>query len=150
MLTNNPVITGEPTTPHPTAVVVPRKTVRRDRSWTEAYSRRLPVMVEAETAPTPVQYSAFAGIGRDPTSGGRPHMWRYQALAIADKLSIVAPRFLVRKELSAMVIPGASALGGQNPIQERTNIQSPRAGSLGERAAVYPSPMFAPQYMKIM
>lgn len=150
MLTNNPVLT-EPTTGHPTAVVIaPPPSRSLDRFWTPAFSRRLDVEVEAETSPGPVQYSAFAGIGRDPTSGGRPHMWRYQALAIADKLSIAAPHFLVRKEMGAMVVPGASSLGGQNPIHERTNIESPRAGSLGERATVYADPMYAPQYAKIM
>lgn len=133
---------------HPTAVVIERKPVRRDRFWTPAFSRRLPVNVEAETAPMPVQYTAFAGVGRDPTHA-RPHIWRYQNLSIADKLSIAAQHFGVVKVPGAMVAPGSS-VGGMNPVQERTGIVSPPRGSLAQRAAVYPDPVYAPQYMKIV
>lgn len=134
---------------HPTAVYVERKPVRRDRSWTPAFSRRLPVIVEAETAPiVNVPYSAFAGVGRDP-SHARPHIWRYQALAIADKLSIAAQHFGVRKIPGAMVVPG-STVGGMNPVQERTGIVSPRAVGLAQRAAVYPDPVYAPNLAKLI
>lgn len=137
------------TNPHPTAVYIERKAVRYDRSWSPAFSRRLPVRVEAETAPNVnVDYSAFHGIGRDVTHA-LPHMWRYQALAIADKLSIAAQFFGVRMTPGAMVVPGSRA-GGQNPIQERTQIVAPRPTSLSSRAAVYPEPVFAPAYAKIL
>lgn len=134
---------------HPTAVYIERKPVRKDRFWTPAFSRRLPVVVESETAPQPVPpYTAFAGVGRDPTSGGRPHMWRYQNLSIADKLSIAAQHFGVRKVPGAMVAPG-STVGGMNPIQERTGIVSPTPIGLSSRAAVYPESHYAPWLAKI-
>lgn len=137
-------------TPHPTAVYVERKQVRAgDRRWSPAFSRRLDVEVNAETAPKPVMdYSVFHGVGRDVTHA-TPHLWRYQALAIADKLSIAAWPFQIRQALSAVVVPG-SAIGGQNPVRERTQIIQPRQESLASRAAVYPEPYYAPGYAKIM
>lgn len=139
---------NEPQPQHPTAVYIERKPVRRDRFWTPAFSRRLPVVVEAETAPTPVQYTAFAGVGRDITHA-RPHMWRYQNLSIADKLSIAAQHFGVIKTPGAMVVPG-STVGGMNPVQERTGIIPPPTGSLAARAAVYADPVYAPYLAKLL
>lgn len=137
------------TVQHPTAVVIAPRVPRRDRSWSPAFSRRLPVLVDGRTAPhTAVDYSAFHGVGRDVTHA-LPHMWRYQALAIADKLSIVGWPFGVRKTLGAMVVPG-SRVGGMNPIQERTQVIAPRPVSLSSRAAVYPEPVYDPRYAKIL
>ena len=135
---------------HPTAVYVERKQVRAgDRRWSPAFSRRLDVEVQAETSPKAVMdYSVIHGVGRDVTHA-TPHMWRYQALAIADKLSIAAWPFQIYSALSAVVVPGSS-VGGQNPIRERTQIIQPRQESLASRAAVYPEPYFAPGYAKIM
>lgn len=137
-------------TPHPTAVMIERKEVRSgDRRWSPAFSRRLDVDVDAATAPKAVMdYSVFHGVGRDVTHA-TPHMWRYQALAIADKLSIAGWPFAVRQVLSAVVVPGSS-VGGQNPVRERTQIVQPRQESLASRAAVYPEPYFSPGYAKIM
>ena len=137
-------------TPHPTAVVVERKEVHAgNRSWSPAFSRRLDVDVQAETSPKAVMdYSVFHGVGRDVTHA-TPHMWRYQCLAIADKLSIAAWPFQIRSALSAMVVPGSS-IGGQNPVRERTQIVQPRQESLASRAAVYPEPYYAPGYAKIV
>lgn len=136
--------------PHPTAVYIERKPVVRDRRWSPAFSRRLPVQVEAHTAPvTAVPYTAFHGVGRDVTHA-MPHMWRYQALAIADKLSIAAwPGNIVRKVPGAMVVPG-SRVGGQNPVAERPMVVAPHAGTLTDRVAIHPQQTFAPQYAKIM
>jgi hypothetical protein len=135
--------------PHPTAVYVERKEVHYNRRWSPAFSRRLDVEVRAETAPKPVMdYSVFHGVGRD-VEHSTPHMWRYQALAIADKLSIAAWPFQIRSALSAVTIPG-SRIGGQNPVRERTQVIQPRQESLSSRAAVYPEPYFAPGYAKIM
>lgn len=134
---------------HPTAVYIERPHTYRDRSWTPAFSRRLEVEVSGTTAPhTAVDYSSFHGVGRDITHA-MPHMWRYQALAIADKLSIAAQHFSVMKTAGAMFVPG-SRIGGMNPVQERTNIASPRSESLTRRATLYPEPTFAPQFAKIM
>ncbi len=138
------------THPHPTAVYIERREPKRDRRWSPAFSRRLPVQVEAHTAPNPnVDYSAFHGIGRDVTHA-LPHMWRYQALAIADKLSIAAwPSNIVRKVPGAMVVPGSRA-GGQNPARARPLIIGPRPGSLSDQSVAHPLPTFAPRYAKIM
>jgi len=136
---------------HPTAVVVERKGVRAgDRRWSPAFSRRLNVEVQAETAPKAVMdYSVFHGVGRDVTHA-TPHIWRYQSLAIADKLSIAAwPWNVVRKTLGALVVPGTTA-GGMNPVRERTQIITPKQESLSSRAAVYPEQTFDPRYLKLM
>ena len=136
--------------PHPTAVYVERKEVMAGaRRWSPAFSRRLEVDVNAETAPKAVMsYSEFHGVGRDVTHAV-PHMWRYQALAIADKLSIAGWPFAVRQVLSGVVVPGSS-VGGMNPVRERTQIVQPRQESLASRAAVYPEPYYSPGYSKIM
>lgn len=136
--------------PHPTAVYVERKEVMAGaRRWSPAFSRRLDVDVDAQTAPKAVMdYSVFHGVGRD-TEHVTPHMWRYQCLAIADKLSIAGWPFAVRQVLSAVVVPGSS-VGGMNPIRERTQIIQPRQESLSSRAAVYPEPYYSPGYAKIM
>lgn len=134
---------------HPTAVYIERKPVHYDRSWSPAFSRRLLVEMDAHTAPiTSVDYTGFHGVGRD-ASHARAHMWRYQALAIADKLSIAAQHFGVRMTPGALVVPG-SRIGGMNPTQERTQIMAPRPVSLSSRAAVYPESVYAPQYAKIL
>lgn len=135
---------------HPTAVYIERKPVVTDRRWSPAFSRRLPVRVEAHTAPvTAVPYTAFHGVGRDVTHA-MPHQWRYQALAIADKLSIVAwPGNIVRKVPGAMVVPG-SRIGGQNPVRSNAMVVSPHASSLSGQYAVHPLPTFAPKFAKIM
>lgn len=144
-----------PSHPHPTATYVERKHVSYDRSWVPAFSRRLPVIVESETAPiTAVPYSAFFGVGRDPQHS-TPHMWRYQALAIADKLSIAAPLGTnkVIKSIGALVAnsgPNRSRPGGQNPVQDRVSILSPGNESLSSKASFYPPATYAPQYAKIM
>lgn len=137
---------------HPTAVVIPVGGPDRraaGRRWAPAFSRRLDVDVQAETAPKPVMsYSEFHGVGRD-AAHATPHMWRYQGLSIADKLSIAGWPFLVKTALSAVYVPGSS-IGGMNPVQERTQIIQPKQESLSSRAAVYPEPYFSPGYMKIM
>lgn len=135
---------------HPTAVYIERKHVGNGgRRWSPAFSRRLPVEVHAETAPKAVEdYSVWHGVGRDVTHA-TPHMWRYQALAIADKLSIAAWPFQIRGALSAMVVPG-SRVGGMNPVRERTTIVQPRQESLSAKAAIYPEPYYAPGFQKIM
>jgi hypothetical protein len=75
-------------------------------------------------------------------------MWRYQALAIQDKLSIAAQFFGVVKTPGAMVVLG-SQVGGQNPTEGRTAINSARAGTLDERQMIYPPATYAPAFMKI-
>jgi hypothetical protein len=135
---------------HPTAVYIERKPVRKDRRWSPAFSRRLPVQVEAHTAPiTAVDYSSFHGVGRDITHA-LPHMWRYQALAIADKLSIRQwPEGAVQKVLGAMVVPG-SRVGGQLPTVPRALVIQPNQQSVSNRDVLTPLPTYAPSYAKIM
>lgn len=135
---------------HPTAVYIERREPKRDRMWSPAFSRRLPVDVQAHTAPdTSTDYTAFHGVGRD-ASHAMPHMWRYQALAIADKLSIVAwPGNIVRRVPGAMMVPG-SVVGGQRPMASRPMVLNPANESLSARSAIHPLPTFAPKYAKIM
>jgi hypothetical protein len=133
---------------HPTAVVVERKRVVKDRYYSPSFNRRLPVDVQGETSPdTSTDYSAFHGVGRDITHA-RPHIWRFQTLAILDKLSIAAPRFLVKKVPGALVVPGTRA-GVQNPTRSSIGVVAPGQQSLSTKAAVYPTNYYAPQYAKI-
>lgn len=139
---------------HPTAVVIPPPCTYRDRHWTPAMSERFPVEVQWETAPdTTVDYSAFHGVGRDATHA-TPHIWRYQALAIADKLSIAAWPFQIRQVLGAMVVrggqPRGTRVGGMNPTLDSSRVIPPTAASLSQQYGSRLPSTFAPQYAKIM
>lgn len=136
-----------PTIEHPTAVVVQRANPLRDRHFTPQISERLDVQVGVQTAPTPVQDTTFAGVGRD-AEHATPHIWRYQALAIADKLSIMAPNFLVPKVLSQVIVN--MPRGMFIPMVERTNIDRPDQTTNGARTDVQSPLVIAPEYLKLI
>lgn len=121
----------------PTAVIVRRNDRPHDRAYTEQESVRLPVVVNPHTSPRPVDYTSFAGVGRDPQHAW-PHRWLYQSLALADKLSIrsseIEGRAMVKKIPSAMVV--GMGVGRQLPIRERTNIEMPTQTTYGQLAAL--------------
>lgn len=133
--------------PSPPTIIVRRNDRPRDRNYTPQFSERLPVNVEAETAPKPVDYSTFYGVGRD-SAHAWGHIWRYQSLAIADKLSIAAQHFGVAKVPSALVV--SQPRGTQNPVRERANIEPPQQITLGERSTVKSGLSYAPQYAKLI
>jgi len=130
----------------PTAVVVHRQEPKRDKRWSPQFSRRLAVDIEPTTSPPPVPYTTFFGVGKDP-SHVFPHIWRFQSLAIADKLAVAAPNFLVKKIPSALVVgqPRGVAL----PVAGRQNIDSPARTSLGTLTAVRPAESYSPEYRKL-
>jgi hypothetical protein len=132
---------------HPTAVVVSREEPKRDKRWSPQVNLRLPVLIRPQTAPEPVPYTSFYGVGRDPAHA-RAHIWRYQSLAIADKLAIMAPNFLIKKIPSALVVgqPKGIAL----PVSGRSNIESPGRSSLGSQTAVRADTSWNPDYLKLL
>lgn len=127
---------GQPTTPHPTAVVVHRNEPLRDRAYTPQLSERLPVIERVETAPQPVQDSLFYAVGRDPAHDWG-YIWRYQSLAIQDWLSVAGWPFKYPKVPSALVV-GMAPHPGQNPLQARANISMNQQTSYGNLTAVPP------------
>lgn len=136
---------------HPTAVYIERKPIIRDRRWSPVLLGRLPVAVNYHTSPrTAVDYSAFHGVGRDITHAVPHNIPPYQALAIADKLSIAAwPANIVRKVPGAMVVPG-SRVGGMQPVTDRGMVLNRDTESLSARGAIQPPATFASKYAKIM
>jgi hypothetical protein len=105
---------------------------RNDRARTMAafpqVSSRDIVPVEVESAPLPVPSTAYYGVGRDEMHA-RPTMWRYQALAISEWLSVMGWPFAIAKVPSALVV--SMPRGKQNPIRSRANIDNPAQTSLG-------------------
>lgn len=138
---------------HPTAVVIPPRVPRHDRVWTPWFSERLPIIVQTETAPGPIDDSAFAGVGKT-SATAVPHRWRAQGLAIRARLAVQAPYFGVERVVrgTRVLAPGNQRqfIGGMNPTVERAGIVAPSPTSLSDRAAVYPLPQYAPQYAKII
>lgn len=130
----------------PTSVVVHRDEPKRDKRWSPQFSRRLPVRIRMEGSPPPVPYTSFYGVGKDPAHAW-PHRVLFQSLAIADRLAVMAPNFLVKKVPSALVVeqPRGIAI----PVSQRANIAQPGTTTLGSLSAVAPQQVWAPQYAKI-
>lgn len=137
-----------PTMQHPIAVIARRNEPRRDRSYTEQESVRLPVVVDPEVAPQPVQYTTFQDVGLT-YEHARPHRWLYQALAIKDKLSIVDTNgFRGKAEPGSVVV--AMGHGQMRTVQDRANIANPAQGMYGDRAAVAPTMVVPAAYAKLI
>ena len=102
--------------------------------------------VRYEEAPKPVADSSFFGVGRDREHVGRK-LYRYQALAISEWLSVAGWPFKFPKVPSALVTyvnPGR-----QNPIRERVNITPGKQTSLGALTTMQGVQSLAPEYAKI-
>jgi hypothetical protein len=131
----------------PTAVEVKRAEPLRDRRSTPQLSARLPVVESLQTAPPPVDYTSAWNIGKDPAHAWA-NIWRYQSLAIDDKLAIMGwPFAAIGKFPSALVV--GMPQGTQNPIRERSNIQSPAQTSYGALSAVQAPIITSPLYAKL-
>src|SRR3954447_15515727 len=89
---------------------------------------RVPADVDGQTAPEPVPYSSFNGVGKVTTA-----RWLDQVLAINDKLSIRASE----ANGSSLVqrIPGAAVVRrpalGHVPVTERADIEPPSQTTYG-------------------
>lgn len=134
----------------PTSVIVYRNEPQRDRYYTPQFSDRIPVVVQPETAPKPIDDTSFYGVGRDPTHAW-PHIWLYQSLRVKDWLSVrsweAAGDPLVVKIPSAKVV--GMPQGRHIPATERTNIVSPESTSYGSLATLNPAQAWSPIYRKI-
>lgn len=134
----------------PTSIIVHRDEPQRDRVYTSQWSERIPVIVQPETAPKPIDDTSFYGVGRDPTHAW-PHIWRYQALRVKDWLSFRswegAGDPLVVKIPSAKVV--GMPMGRHLAATERTNIVSPESTSYGALATLNPAQAWSPVYRKI-
>lgn len=132
---------------HPVAVVVARREPIRDRSYTPQISERLPVVESVQTAPRPVDYTSAYGVGRDAMHAWG-FRWLYQSLALQDKLSIVGWPWSGSRPLSTLRLSQPRA--GQNPIQERSNIQQAGQVAYGDLTEQPPQALGSPAYAKLI
>lgn len=134
---------------HPTAVEIPRKVVKQDRMHDPAFNHRLPVQVNAHTAPkVTVDSTAFFGVGRD-IHHARPHMWRYQSVGIQRVKSVAKWPFQVRRVVGGMHVPGTS-VGAQRPLVTTRRVVSPGHASLSAQWPQTIPASYAPQYHKLI
>lgn len=112
------------------------------------FSARLPVHVEVETAPFPMQDTLAAGIGKGPNHG-TPFIWRFQSLNIRAIHAIMAPNFMMGKGDPTDIRPGAPR-GTFMPLVERTNIQKPNQTTQGARVETQPDLVLGVQYIKLI
>lgn len=131
----------------PPAVIVYREDRKHDSHWSPVINRRLPVIIEPENSPPPVPYTNYYGIGKTPNHAW-PHRTLFQSLAIADRLAVAAPHFLVPKLAFRRVV--GQVRGQSLPVETRVNIVSPRNATLGSMTAVKPPSTWSPVYAKLM
>jgi hypothetical protein len=134
----------------PTSIIVRRNDPKRNRFVTPQVNARFPVVIQPETAPKPIDSTSYYGIGRDPTHAW-PHVYVYQALAIQDKLSVMAWAGSGSGLVERVVYPNVVHMPQGNHIYttERTNIESPRNVAYGSLAALNPAPSWSPAYGKV-
>lgn len=128
------------TVTHPTAVTVARREPVRDRRYTPQVSVRVPVNIQPELAPKPVDDTAFAAVGKT-FEHAWPHIVRYQALAIADKLAVAQWPFQFPKAEpgSLVIVPSPhNRRRFARPVVERKNIDMAPQTSAGAIASVSP------------
>jgi hypothetical protein len=137
----------------PTSIFVRRTEPKRDRYYDgETGSDRVPIIIQPETAPKPIDDTSFYGVGRDPTHAWS-HSWVWNGgLHLNEWLSVL--RWEAAGDALIPKIPSAKVVGmprGQHiPATERTNIDPPESTSYGSLATLRPSPSFSPVYRKLM
>lgn len=116
------------------------------------FSGKVPVIVDAETAPLPVPTSSFYGVGRSPALGGVPFRQMVMETDINATLSHVyqgwAGNFLIPKNLRPNHLPGNP--GDVTALRERVNIINPGNQAQGSRVSITYDPQYSPQYAKVM
>lgn len=141
------------TIPHPTAVFVrrndrPNFTRPIDGLSDNRFSARLPVNVDVDASPFPVQSTSFAGVGKGPNHG-TPFVWRFQSLNIRAIHAIMAPNFIMGKGDPAEIHKGMPR-GTFQPLVERTNIDRPNQTTQGQRVETQPDLVMSPAYIKLV
>lgn len=109
-------------------------------------NRRVPVVIQPQGSPPPVPYTSFWGVGKDPGHAW-PHKQVAQSLAIADRLAVAAPFFLVKKVHYDKVV--GTPRGAMLPAVGHINIATPHSSTLGGQTAVTPAATWAPIYAKL-
>lgn len=134
----------------PTSIIIRRNDPKTDRFVTPQMNARLPVVIQPETAPKPIDSTSYFGIGRDVTHAW-PHVQVYQALAIQDKLSVLAWAGSGRGLVERVIYPNVVTMprGQHIYATERTNIESPRNIAYGSLAVLNPAASWSPIYGKV-
>lgn len=141
------------TVPHPTSVFIRRNDrpnfTKPDPALSDnRFSARLPVNVDVETSPFPLQDTLAAGVGKGPNHG-TPFIWRFQSLNIRAIHAIMAPNFIMGKGDPAEIHRGMPR-GTFMPLVERTNIDKPSQTTQGARVETQPDLVTSPQYIKLI
>lgn len=120
-------------------------------TYGQHFSARVKVPVDVETAPLPVPYSSYYGVGRD-QNNAEPHRHVVMETDIGAQASHVyqgyAGNFLVQRNLAPAHLPGNP--GEMVALRERVNIENPGNVAAGSRVTMANQAVYAPGYAKVM
>lgn len=135
----------------PGSIIIRRNDPQRDRFEHPQMNERVPVIIQPETAPKPIDDTSFFGVGRDPLHAW-PHIQRYQLTRVQELMSVCASESFGNR-LVGKALPGSKVVympvGSHIASSERVAIDSPATGSYGALSRLNPSPSWSPAYGKI-
>lgn len=143
---------------HPTAVVTTRREPVHDPAHfvvpPSSVAPGAPVNVAPQSRPEPVEQSAFWGVGRT-FDHAWPHQRIQQQLAIGEWQypgGGMLANFLPGMKANPGSLVTFQAVGGQNAIGQRVNVNPPRTGKLSDQTQIAPvqvAPLNA-AYLKLL